>query len=286
MQSYRGRFAPSPTGPLHLGSLVAAVGSYLEAKTNHGEWLVRIEDLDPPRTAPGAADEILRALEAHQFQWDSTVLYQSKRSEQYQQTLNQLANRGKVFGCSCSRSNLKGEPVYPGHCHYAQHTLQGHAVRLHTTPQQIRFEDRWQGSQQWDLTTEIGDFVIRRADGLFSYQLAVVVDDSLQGITHIIRGSDLLDSTPRQIYLQNLLGSSTPDYGHLPVATATNGQKLSKQNLAAPLNPATAAENLSQALTFLGHPPPSEKNLTTLWEWALAHWNPEQVPQQMAIPVE
>lgn len=286
MQRYRGRFAPSPTGPLHFGSLVAAVGSYLEAKSHHGEWLLRIEDLDPPRTMAGAADEILHALEAHQLYWDHAALYQGERDHHYQQALEQLSEKGVLFGCSCSRNSLKGESTYPGHCHYAQHTLHQHAVRIHTTAQSIHFDDQWQTDQQWNLSTEVGDFIIRRADGLFSYQLAVVVDDHLQGITHIVRGSDLLDSTPRQIYLQQQLGYSTPEYGHLPVATAANGQKLSKQNLATPLDLQNAVENLKHALRFLGHTPPPIDQLEPLWEWALTHWSPHRVPQQMTIPVK
>ncbi len=286
MLPYRGRFAPSPTGPLHFGSLVTAVGSYLEAKTRDGEWLLRIEDLDPPRTVAGAADEILHTLEAHQLYWDREILFQSERSALYQQALDELIEAGRIFGCSCSRSNLKGEPVYPGHCRYQQHPLHEHAVRLHATPQQIHFNDHWQGAQQWDLAREIGDFVIRRADGLFSYQLAVVVDDALQGITDVVRGSDLLDSTPRQIYLQQLLGCPTPHYGHLPVATTGSGQKLSKQNMATALAPGQAAENLARALQFLGHTPPRIDNLTTLWEWAFTHWDRTAVPRQQSIPVK
>ncbi len=286
VQHYRGRFAPSPTGPLHFGSLVAAVGSYLEAKLHHGEWLVRIEDLDPPRTVAGAADEILRTLEAHQLHWDRAVIYQGERYAHYQQALDQLTEQGVLFGCSCSRSSLKGKPIYPGHCRHTQQALLQHAVRIHTPSQIIHLNDQWQSKQQWNLATDIGDFVIRRADELFSYQLAVVVDDHLQGITHIVRGSDLLDSTPRQIYLQQQLGYPMPSYGHLPVATAANGQKLSKQNLATPLALESAVDNLTQVLIFLGHTPPPLDRIETLWEWALTHWNPRQVPQQMAIPVK
>lgn len=286
MQPYRGRFAPSPSGPLHFGSLVAAVGSYLEARTRGGEWLLRIEDLDPPRTVPGAAESILQALEAHQLQWDRSVLYQSERSEHYLEALEQLAEQGKLFGCNCSRSSLKEVTVYPGNCHYAQLALQQHAVRIHTTPQTIRFTDLWQGAQQWDLCEEIGDFIIRRADGLYAYQLAVVVDDQLQGVTHVVRGSDLLDSTPRQIYLQQQLHYPSPHYGHLPVAVTPEGQKLSKQNLAAPLNLETPVENLQAALTFLGQEPPAIDTLEALWGWALQQWQRQHVPQQMAIPVE
>ena len=220
---YIGRFAPSPTGPLHFGSLVAAVGSFLEARSHQGQWLVRIEDLDPPRTVPGAAAEILTTLEQHQLQWDGEVVYQSERSHHYQQALELLESRQRIFGCHCSRSSLKGEPVYPGRCHHAALSLEQHAVRVRTEVRTIHFEDHWQGEQRWELASEIGDFVIRRADGLFSYQLAVVVDDHLQGVTDVVRGSDLLDSTPRQIWLQQQLGYPTPHYGHLPIASNAEG---------------------------------------------------------------
>ncbi|MBT3310297.1 MAG: tRNA glutamyl-Q(34) synthetase GluQRS [Gammaproteobacteria bacterium] len=285
-QDYIGRFAPSPTGPLHFGSLVAAVGSFLEAKIHHGEWLVRIEDLDPPRTIPGASDKILKALERHQLHWDRSVLYQSQRSHHYQHALEQLHQQGVVFGCHCSRSSLHGKRVYPGYCHHADHPLQQHAVRLRTSPQQVTFKDLWQGDQLWDLGTEIGDFIIRRADGLYAYQLAVVVDDKLQGVTDVVRGCDLLDSTPRQIALQQQLHYPTPRYGHLPIAVTVEGQKLSKQNQAAPLNLDTPIANLTQALTFLGHPPPAVGSIEALWQWAQTRWQSGQVPQQASIPVK
>lgn len=285
-QKYRGRFAPSPTGPLHFGSLVAAVGSYLEAKSHDGEWLVRIEDLDPPRTVAGTTETILSALEQHQLWWDGEVLYQSQRNRHYQIALDQLHQQQQLFGCQCSRKQLQDHPIYPGHCHTLQLPLARHAVRILTQKQSITFNDRWQGRQQWALAEEIGDFVLRRADGLYAYQLAVVVDDAQQGITDIIRGSDLLDSTPRQIYLQQQLDYPTPRYGHLPIAVTASGQKLSKQNLATPLNPETPVQNLHSALRFLGQRPPAIDELPALWQWAISHWEAAKVPHQAAISVE
>ncbi len=285
-QDYVGRFAPSPTGPLHFGSLIAAIGSYLEAKRHQGEWLLRIEDLDPPRTVPGASDQILHTLEQHQLHWDRTILYQSQQNKHYQQAIDQLQKEDAIFGCRCSRSQLKAAAIYPGECHNLALSLEHHAIRLRGDDTIIHFEDQWQGPQQWQLRDEIGDFIIQRADRLFSYQLAVVIDDQQQGVTHVIRGSDLLDSTPKQIFLQQQLGYRTPHYGHLPIATTAEGQKLSKQNLAAPLNPENATDNLAAALQFLGHAPPPIDHLEALWEWAYIHWNPQQVPQQKSIPVE
>ncbi len=280
-----GRFAPSPTGPLHFGSLIAALGSYMESKSRGGKWLLRMEDLDPPRTVAGAADEILRSLEQHQLHWDGAVLYQSRRSELYQQALEQLDHQHCLFGCRCTRKQLKEAPIYPGHCRTADLPLQSHAVRIQCRKQTLSIEDHWQGRRQWQLEQEIGDFVIRRADGLYAYQLAVVVDDHLQGVTEVIRGSDLLDSTPRQLYLQQMLGYPTPHYGHLPVATHANGQKLSKQNLAPPLDNSTPAENIAKAFTFLGHPPPPRLSLGSLWEWAFTAWDSSAIPSRMNIAI-
>lgn len=286
---YRGRFAPSPTGDLHFGSLVAAVGSYLEARRNHGEWLVRIEDLDPPRTVPGAADSILRSLERHQLEWDHCVVFQGERGPIYQQRLEQLIESGVVFGCQCTRSLLRGSSIYPGECRERRLPLQGHSIRLRTAGETILVDDLWQGRHSWQMERDVGDFVIRRADGLFAYQLAVVVDDFLQGITHVIRGSDLLESTPRQIVLQQRLGYPTPQYGHLPVATGEDGEKLSKQNLATPLDERNPADNILMALRFLGQNPPPElagEPPESIWAWALAGWEGREVPRKKSIQVK
>lgn len=293
--SYRGRFAPSPTGPLHFGSLVAAVGSYLEAHSHQGEWLVRIEDLDPPREVPGADKLILDTLERYGFEWDGEVVYQSQRHDLYLDALDTLQRMGLLYRCGCSRKEIaelgerQGLPigVYPGTCRARQADIhQQHALRLLTDGQQVEFEDAIQGSQKQDLETEVGDFVLRRADGLFAYQLAVVVDDALQGITEVVRGSDLLDSTPRQILLQRYLGYPTPSYRHLPIAINAEGLKLSKQTYAPALETENPLPVLWQTLEFLGQQPPQELlegELASFWRWAREHWQGEAVPRKLAI---
>ncbi len=246
---YKGRFAPSPTGPLHFGSLVTATASYLDARTHGGEWLVRIEDVDRPREMPGAADSILSDLEFFGFQWNSPVLYQSQRTEAYGEALERLKTVALVYPCGCSRKEIEGER-YPGTC--ANGLPQGKVARA------------------WRVRGE-GDFVLLRADGFFAYQLAVVVDDAAQGITDVVRGADLLDSTPRQIHLQHLLGYPTPRYVHVPVVLAPDGQKLSKQTGAVALDRTRAGELLWAALHFLGHPPPHELRRAGVAEiWATA----------------
>ncbi len=285
---YRGRFAPSPTGPLHFGSLVAAVGSYLEALNHHGEWLVRMEDLDPPREMPGAADDILRCLEAFGFEWHGEVIYQSQRQEAYIAALEKLAGNQLTFHCGCSRKELSGLNVYPGHCRSGLPSdKQARAVRLHalTDYPAITFCDRIQGPQKQDMASEVGDFVIRRADGLFAYQLAVVVDDGEQGITEIVRGSDLLSVTCRQIYLQQLLQLPTPSYGHLPIAVNQKGEKLSKQTYAKALNQQHPAPQLWQALVFLGQQPDEalqQATLAEIWQWAKENWCWQSIPATAA----
>ncbi len=295
--SYRGRFAPSPTGPLHFGSLIAAIGSYLQARSEKGEWLVRMEDLDPPREVAGAADTILRTLEHYGFEWDGAVLYQSKRQEAYLDTLEQLRRDGYSYRCGCSRKQISehaqrlGLPpgVYPGSCRNAALGERApHAIRLLVPPGEIGFEDALQGHFSQQLEQEVGDFVLRRADGLFAYQLAVVVDDAYQGITEVVRGSDLLDNTPRQIVLQQLLGLSTPDYCHLPVVLNEQGQKLSKQTFAQPLSANNPLPALWLGLSFLGQQPPAELQegeLDSLWHWAIAHWNSAAIPRTLSGPM-
>jgi glutamyl-Q tRNA(Asp) synthetase len=288
---YRGRFAPSPTGPLHFGSLIAALGSFLDARAHDGTWLVRIEDIDPPREMAGASSAILRSLEAHHLYWDGSVLYQHTRSEAYRTALDMLYRDGIIYPCTCTRRQIAERQqerglqsnLYPGTCRlHRQIPHEAHALRVNSEGQQINFQDRIQGSYGQDIEREVGDFVVRRADGLFAYQLAVVVDDGEQGISHIVRGSDLLDNTPRQILLQQLLKLLTPRYGHLPIAVNAEGQKLSKQTFAPPLDDHHPLPALHKALRFLGHPPPNEMNDATVEEllaWAIAQWQITKVPK-------
>ena len=278
---YIGRFAPSPTGPLHFGSLLAAVASYLEARCRSGQWLVRVEDIDPPREQAGASDEILAALEAHGFEWDGPVTWQNDSRKAHEQAIEALLESGMAYPCNCSRRDLADAPrgplgiIYPGTCRSGCHADE-FALRVRTEATPIEFVDQLQGPQAQSLESESGDFVILRRDGLIAYQLAVVVDDYLQGITDVVRGIDLLDSTPRQIWLQCLLGYPTPQYCHLPVAINERGQKLSKSHGAAGVALETAADNLFAALTLLGQPVPPELRsapVQALWEWGLEHWN-------------
>jgi glutamyl-Q tRNA(Asp) synthetase len=285
---YVGRFAPSPTGPLHLGSLVTALASYLEAKANQGKWLVRIEDLDTPRCSPQWAEHILRTLSLFGFRWDGPVMYQSDRARQagYEHAFTQLQRDGLVYPCGCSRKELaetqssgtNGELRYPGTCRAGLAPgREPRAWRLRVKGAVIAFEDRLQGRTWQQLESTIGDFTLCRADGLFSYQLAVVVDDAAQGVTDVVRGVDLLISTPRQIYLQRLLGLPEPSYMHLPLVRNHLGQKLSKQTGAAPVRSERAVEVLWQALQWLGQQPPEHlkrADLREVWAWATKSWNP------------
>lgn len=291
---YRGRFAPSPSGPLHFGSLVAAVGSFLEARTHRGQWLLRMEDIDPPREQPGAAAHILQTLETYGFEWDSPVLYQSTRSAAYESAISTLREHGMLYPCACSRkevadSALRGieGPVYAGTCRNGLHGRKIRAWRIRTDAAETAFEDALQGRQAQALQRDIGNFILKRADGLYAYQLAVVIDDAFQGITHIVRGSDLLDSTPRQIYLQHRLDLPTPHYAHLPVAVNAQGEKLSKQTLAPPLDTMRPATALWHALAFLHQQPPAglmRAPVAELWTWALRHWQAAHIPQVKTLP--
>lgn len=292
---YRGRFAPSPTGPLHFGSLVAAVGSYLEARTRSGEWLVRMEDLDRPREAPGAADAILRTLEVYGFEWDGEVVFQSHRVAAYGAALASLEKQGAVFPCACTRREISdsslsmaGEPVYPGTCRNG--VLPGRrarTTRVRVEDTVIAFDDSLQGRIEQNLASEVGDFVVRRADGLFAYQLAVAVDDFQQAITHVVRGADLLTSTPRQVLLQRLLDYPRPEYTHLPIAVNRNGEKLSKQTLAPPLEGRTAPAELLRALRFLGQNAPADlvaASIPEIWTWARKNWRGDRIPRRRSLP--
>lgn len=287
--NYRGRFAPSPTGPLHFGSLVAAVGSYLDAKFNQGEWLVRIEDLDQQREVPRAASGILKMLEQLGMEWDGEVIYQSHRLQIYQDALDNLSRQGLIYPCICTRKeiadssilNVNG-PIYPGTC--SKRTVskqQTHALRIRTSNNSIEFSDRLRGTYTQKLRNDIGDFILRRSDGIYAYQLAVVVDDAEQQITHVVRGTDLLASTPRQIYLQQLLSYPTPKYLHLPIVTNEAGEKLSKQTYAASIDVSNGLMQLMSALQFLGQNPPAEiieGTISSLWQWARKHWRINHIP--------
>ena len=292
----RGRFAPSPTGPLHFGSLVAAVGSYLDARTNQGEWLLRIEDIDAPRTVPGAADGILKTLDGFGFEWDGEVVYQSQRHDLYRTAMERLIAAGYVYPCSCSRSEISaatsrhsvdGGLVYPGTCRAGlKPGNEARAWRLRVPDREFSFRDRVQGLSRQNLDKDVGDFVLLRADGQFAYQLAVVVDDAAQGVDSIVRGSDLLDSTVRQMWLQECLSLPTPAYAHLPVAVNPAGEKLSKQTRAAPADPAVGVALLIRAMDFLGHPIPTElhgASLSEFWRWAVAAWSITRVPPVRTI---
>ncbi|MGF6371587.1 glutamyl-Q tRNA(Asp) synthetase [Paraburkholderia sp. RAU6.4a] len=263
--TYRGRFAPSPTGPLHFGSLVSALASWLDARAQRGAWLVRVEDIDGPRTMPGAAEDILATLERFGMRADETPVWQSQRMARYQHALEQLKSTGLVYPCGCTRKEIADSLLhaharnttlaYPGTCRTGLHGKPARAWRLRVPdgePAVITFDDRWQGPQTQNLATEVGDFVLRRADDQWAYQLAVVVDDADAGITHIVRGADLMDSTARQIYLQRCLGVATPEYLHVPVVTNEHGEKLSKQNGATALDSDKPLEALGAAARHLG----------------------------------
>ncbi len=275
---------------MHFGSLVAAVGSYLDAKFNHGDWLVRIEDLDWQREVPGAAREILHTLERLGMEWDGEVIYQSKRFGIYQEALDVLNEQRLIYPCVCSRKEIADSSImeingaiYPGTC-LKNPPLNNkvYALRIRTSDDLIEFDDILQGSYSQKLRNDIGDFILRRADGVYAYQLAVVVDDAAQNITHVVRGADLLDSTPRQIFLQRLLGYSIPGYLHLPIVTNAMGEKLSKQTHAAPIDLSNALMQLVDALHFLGQKPPIEiveGDISSFWQCTSTHWRVDQIPR-------
>jgi glutamyl-Q tRNA(Asp) synthetase len=290
---YRGRFAPSPSGPLHFGSLVAAIASWCDARASKGAWLVRIEDVDQTRSRPGASDAILATLEAYGFEWDGPVVRQSERAALYAAALDELIRRRMAFACACTRKELElaapgkiGERVYPGTCRRGVPAgREGRSWRVAVTDEIVSFHDRLQGVREQQLARDVGDFVLKRADGLFAYQLAVVVDDGLQGITHIVRGADLLLSTPRQIWLQRQLGYATPAYLHHPIALDARGRKLSKQAGAKALSPQPLSQ-LREAWTFLDQPePPSPpESVGEFWRWAHVAWNARRLPPVIMLP--
>jgi glutamyl-Q tRNA(Asp) synthetase len=289
---YRGRFAPSPTGPLHFGSLVAAVGSYLDARHRGGEWLVRIEDIDPPREVPGAADAILRTLEAFGLEWDGPVIRQSRCAGRHAAALDRLDRLGFLYGCACTRREIPDSgvpgadgPVYPGTCRAGLPPGRtARSLRVRVDDGEISLLDRVQGHTRQRLDESAGDFIVRRADGLVAYQLAVVVDDGAERISHVVRGADLLDSTPRQVYLQRLLGLPEPEYLHLPVAVNATGEKLAKQTRAREVDPSQAGRILCDVLRFLNQrlPDGGDARPAELLRWAAGHWDVSAIPASRA----
>jgi glutamyl-Q tRNA(Asp) synthetase len=309
---YRGRFAPSPTGPLHFGSLAAAVASYLDARHHGGAWLLRMEDLDGPRCVDGAADDILRTLACFDLHWDEEIVYQSRRTSAYDDALRRLQGLGLAYPCACTRREIADSAqhgidglIYPGTCrggipaehlHAAEAAGRSHAWRVRTdrlrgwdgAPGAIAFDDELQGRIVQHLEHDVGDFVVKRADGLYAYQLAVVVDDAFQGVTHVVRGADLIASTPRQIYLQRLLGLPVPHYMHLPLAVDERGEKLSKQTLAAPVDCAHVSETLWRVLAFLRQSPPAAmrgERAEVMLRWAAGNWQPARLYGMRALAV-
>ncbi|WP_171478809.1 tRNA glutamyl-Q(34) synthetase GluQRS [Acinetobacter sp. RF14B] len=276
--AYVGRFAPSPTGPLHFGSLITAVASYCDAKAHQGRWLVRIEDTDIPRIYPGSEAHILRALDAFEFEPDSAIIFQKDRLELYEKVIQQLRQQGQVYACQCTRKMLGSNHIYQDTCRHLNLAFEHQAIRLKVEDVTICFDDRLQGRHCSELKKDLGDFVLKRRDGIINYQLAVVVDDYLQGMTHVVRGADLLDNTERQIYLGQLLGYPRLSYLHLPLAMNDQGQKLSKQNLAQALNLQQAPLLLKQALQALGQLPVDMDRPAHMLEQAVAQWDIARIP--------
>jgi len=284
---YRGRFAPTPSGPLHLGSLLTATASYLEAQVHHGQWLIRIDDLDRARCIPGADAEILRQLDQHGLHWDETPRYQHRHEEAYHAALTALQHQDLLYACQCTRAQLQHSslsgpdgPVYAGTCRALRLPAQGRALRLRVPPGCQHFIDGWLGPQSRDLQRQIGDFTLRRTDGVIGYQLACSVDEHQQGITEVVRGADLLGSTFRQLQVMSALGHLPPRYRHLPILLDARGMKLSKQNHADPLDARQPGANLLRCLHWLGQQPPAELHSASPQEvlsWGATHWRSEAV---------
>lgn len=287
---YIGRFAPSPTGALHIGSLLTAVASYCDALAHQGQWLVRIEDIDPLREVEGASSDILRTLDAYGLHWHGEVLYQSHRQTYYLAALDQLLHDGHLFYCTCSRKQLAECRVYPGTCHHRQTAPdESSALKAIVPHENLCFDDALQGRFCLHFGVEAGDFVVRRKEGFFAYHLAVVVDDAAQGITDIVRGADLLDSTPYHLLLQRWLQVATPRYAHLPVLTNALGQKLSKQTFAKPLPKDSPGRVLCKVLEALGQTPDGAMQDSAPEEilaWAVRHWNFSRIPRRSAMEAE
>jgi glutamyl-Q tRNA(Asp) synthetase len=293
---YRGRFAPTPSGPLHLGSLLTALASWLHVRSAGGEWLLRVDDLDTERCKPQHTVQILQQLEQHGLYWDGSPRYQSRHVDEYAAALERLQSTDQVYACNCTRARLRlltrtadEEPVYDGHCRGLQLPHARHALRLRVGAREVSFDDGIQGPQRCQLQTDVGDFVLRRRDGVHGYQLACAVDEHAQRITQVVRGADLLGSTFRQLHVLDTLGFARPAYRHLPVLTDRRGSKLSKQNHATPISAHAAGESLWQCLAWLGQAPPQALRRAPAQEliaWALPHWRPDRLPHATCIKVE
>jgi glutamyl-Q tRNA(Asp) synthetase len=291
---YIGRFAPSPTGLMHFGSLVTAVASYLDAKHHNGIWRIRMEDLDQPRVLHGSDKAITNSLHKHGFQWDDEIIYQKQRIDIYQTYLNGLNQKDMTYSCECSRKEIADSAasgtdgmIYPGTCRNKKLDINRHALRIKTKDTQISFEDKIQGVIQQNILKDFGDFILKRADGIYAYQLAVVIDDALQNINTIIRGYDLIGSTSRQIFLQQILSFPSMIYGHIPIATL-NQKKISKENQSLPVNNVNIKNNLVACLKFLGQDYKvieKEKTLTNFWATAIQLWNISLVPKIKSIEI-
>jgi len=289
---YTGRFAPSPTGPLHLGSLVTALASFLDARKHQGLWLLRIDDLDTPRNVDGAAESIIHSLECFGLHWDLPIYYQSQSLQHYYSSIDKLLNEQHLYPCCCSRkelaeTNLQNPQIYPGFCrNKAINQDKPHALRLKTHDSILSFHDQLQGTVSQNLTQDPGDFIIKRKDRIIAYQFAVVIDDFHQNITHVVRGYDLLNSTPRQLFVQKLLGYSHPEYMHVPIIVNQQGEKLSKQTHAEGVDIKKPAETLFLLLTLLKQEPPDslrKAKIADILDWAIAHWNPQKLRKIRSI---
>lgn len=287
---YIGRFAPSPSGSLHFGSLVAAVGSYLQAKSQQGIWQVRIEDIDPPREVPGASADILETLQAYGLQWDGEVIYQHQQSRAYENVLNELKTKQLCYACCCTRKMIKEQGgYYQGHCRDKNNAHVGNALRINLSSINDKityFDDQLQGKLLLDSTQLDDDFIIKRKDGLYAYNLAVVIDDIEQGVTEVVRGADLIETTGKQINLYRLLGADIPTYIHLPLAVTKPGFKLSKQNHAVAIDKQNPIPTLKQVLAFLGHSVPKkipQQTCSDILNWAIQNWSLEKVPKKQEI---
>jgi glutamyl-Q tRNA(Asp) synthetase len=287
---YVGRFAPSPTGDLHLGSLYTAAASFLDARANGGRWLVRVEDLDGPRVVPGSADGILRTLSRFGFEWDGEVVHQSARGDRYAAVVDDLRARGLTFQCSCSRLQLAEDDRYPGYCRNGPlRPGTPCATRVRVEQATIQFTDRIQGTFRQDVAATVGDMLVRRRDQLFAYVLAVVVDDAAQRVTRVVRGADLLDNTPRQIHLQRLLGLPAHDYAHVPLLLEPDGRKLAKSSRSVQLDGGAPLPLLIKVFGLLNLAPPPELDLATIpeaWNWAIGRWNIDRVPRRLTSLLE
>lgn len=287
-EKYIGRFAPSPTGPLHLGSLYAALASFLHARACQGQWLLRIDDLDGPREVAGASESIIDTLQSYGLHWDGPIVYQSSHLEGYQTIIEQLISEELVYPCTCSRKALSAlkTHIYPGTCRHLKHQKPPYSLRLKSTESEIRFDDELQGQQASHFAREHGDFIIKRKDSITAYQLAVVIDDHLQNISHVVRGFDLLDSTPKQIALQNILGFKSPHYCHFPIIIDQQGNKLSKQRCAQPVSAETPQKTLFLLLELLQQNPPSQLKTASVQKiisWGIEHWQSAPLKKVRAI---